>query len=85
MKSMGQGKKSNVEKNDTQHGYWQYKDGSSYWGIGIMKGHEVPVKITQEEHKETATKAKLAEEMIEEVIDEVLAEEVAKEATPAKG
>ena len=50
MKSMGQGKKSNVEKNDTQHGYWQYKDGSSYWGIGIMKGHEVPVKITKEQH-----------------------------------
>ena len=36
---------SGKSREKSKHGYWIYKDGSSYWGIGIMKGGEVPLKL----------------------------------------
>ena len=50
MKSMIEGTKKNDNKTDG-HGYWMHKDGSSSWGIGIMKGREVPISISKEIHE----------------------------------
>ena len=33
-----------------EHGYWMYADGSSYWGVSLFRGEELPVKITQKRH-----------------------------------
>ena len=46
-------KGADTAKPQAKSGYWMYKDGHSYWGIGIMRRQEVPVMISKEQHAMT--------------------------------
>lgn len=47
---MAKGDTTTVGK-DAGHGYWMYKDGYSYWGIGLYRNFERPLKTTEELHR----------------------------------
>ena len=51
MASNKMGKKCSSYEEPSKYGYWKYKDGSSYWGISLFRGIELPVEITKKEHK----------------------------------
>lgn len=36
---------------ETGAGYFIYKDGSSAWGVGILKNNEIPLRGTKELHQ----------------------------------
>jgi len=46
---LGKNKQSNSAE-QSKHGYWKYKDGYSYWGIGLYRKLELPVEISKEEY-----------------------------------
>jgi hypothetical protein len=47
-------KGKNVTKDKgAKTGYWLYKNGSSFWGIGVQKSTEIPIPCTKELHKKT--------------------------------
>ena len=50
----------NKSENKSNHGYWMYKDGSSSWGIGIMRGSEVPIICPEEVHRNPNVEEKIA-------------------------
>ena len=52
------GDKSKI-KRDTGHGYWMYKDGYSYWGIGLYKENDTCYRATEKLHKSDNLTAKL--------------------------
>ena len=58
MKSMLAGTQEDVV-DTTKHGYWMYADGSSYWGIPLLRGHERPIKISKDRHAEQNVEKKL--------------------------
>ena len=35
-----------------EHGYFMYKDGTSRWGVGVMKGTERAIRITMPDDEE---------------------------------
>jgi hypothetical protein len=40
--------------------YWMYKDGSSYWGVGLYRhGVELPIETTKEIHNEADESIKI--------------------------
>jgi hypothetical protein len=50
-KSQHPGKKVSEAPKETKYAYWRYKDGSSYWGIRLYRGSELPEEISKEEHQ----------------------------------
>ena len=46
-------------KDMLKSGYWMYKDGSSFWGVGVMRGAETPILTTREIHKAETVAEKL--------------------------
>ena len=46
--------------NSNRHGYWVYSDGYSYWGIGLYRYQEIPLKCSKELHENPDKEAKIA-------------------------
>ena len=40
---------------EIQAKYNMYKDGSSYWGIGLYRNGEIPIETNEDVHKDSLT------------------------------
>jgi hypothetical protein len=73
-------KQDNAKEDGSRQGYWMYEDGSSYYGVGIMRNGEIPMNIPEEVHKTVVED----EPIVWKSVEEKLAwrkEEVARLAT----
>ena len=43
-------KKETNQVDKAAHGYYMYADGTSRWGIGVMRGNETPILVPTEIH-----------------------------------
>ncbi len=45
--------KQNKNETKSKHDYYMYKDGYSYWGVGLYRGDELPISCPVDIHKST--------------------------------